>query len=693
MASLVAMLCLAAGHVASSQTIGFRPAAGFPMGTDASYFKPAYGGLVSWGSPLPMDLAGGRIVLGAEIDYAWMAAAYVERSYSLAGLGLSLAWRRPLAGPFALSLQLEGGGYMAIQHSPSAPAPEFAPWGGAGLALEFDATPRMAILLGPEYRMFGGMAGTIGLSAGLSWYYDAKQPAGSAPAPSTPKPRPLVAGGSAGELTIVTSKLQDIFPVQFAWYDDHPLGTVRIRNASGRTMTEVKVSLFAKQYMDNPKYSATLASLKPGDEAEVPVFGLFTNRILDESEGSKVSATLGIDYRLDGKDRRTELVQTLVLRDRNAIVWDDDRRAAAFVTAKDQTVMGFAKQVVGGIAFPYADRALVAALAIHEALRLHGISYVSDPASPYATASVGGAVDFLQFPRQTLSFKAGDCDDLSALYCALLEAAGVDTAFITVPGHIYMAVAMNGSIDDASKALSRPGNLVIAGGRAWLPVEVTLCKSDFFAAWQKGVDEWAEASAKGQAALYPVKEAWTLFKPVAFPGETAISPPPASRVSAVALPLLDAFADREIAAIMARGQLAATSGDPLVLNRLGILHARWGRLDKAADFFKRSLNAKETAASLINLGNLRLLAKDPSGALGYYDRAAALDPKSASAALAQAIARSQLADPAGTRKAYDRLKALSPDLAERHSYLASGSTDSARSASADSVAQRLVWEE
>ena len=49
------------------------------------------------------------------------------------------------------------------------------------------------------------------------------------------------------------------------------------------------------------------------------------------------------------------------------------------------------------------------------------------------------SVDFLQFPYQTLLYHGGDCDDLSILNCSLFEALGIQTAFITIPGHIYMA--------------------------------------------------------------------------------------------------------------------------------------------------------------------------------------------------------------------------------------------------------------
>ena len=38
------------------------------------------------------------------------------------------------------------------------------------------------------------------------------------------------------------------------------------------------------------------------------------------------------------------------------------------------------------------------------------------------------AIDHIQYPAQTLGGKTGDCDDLTVLYCALLESAGMATA-------------------------------------------------------------------------------------------------------------------------------------------------------------------------------------------------------------------------------------------------------------------------
>ena len=66
------------------------------------------------------------------------------------------------------------------------------------------------------------------------------------------------------------------------------------------------------------------------------------------------------------------------------------------------------------------------------------------------------AVDTLKFPRQTIDYKSGDCSDLSILYCALLESMQIETAFITVPGHIFMAVNLGVTPEAANKAFSHP---------------------------------------------------------------------------------------------------------------------------------------------------------------------------------------------------------------------------------------------
>ena len=90
--------------------------------------------------------------------------------------------------------------------------------------------------------------------------------------------------------------------------------------------------------------------------------------------------------------------------------------------------------------------------------------------------------DFIQFPLQTLDNRGGKCSDLSVLYASLLEAVGVETAFITTPAHIFLAVALTLDPQEARKVFGHPEDLIFKEGKTWLPLEVTLREGGFTAA-------------------------------------------------------------------------------------------------------------------------------------------------------------------------------------------------------------------
>jgi len=69
-----------------------------------------------------------------------------------------------------------------------------------------------------------------------------------------------------------------------------------------------------------------------------------------------------------------------------------------------------------------------------------GVLYQVDPTSPFTEVQENPmVVDSISLPRDTLKRITGDCDDLTVLFCSIFETVGVETGFITVPGHIYAA--------------------------------------------------------------------------------------------------------------------------------------------------------------------------------------------------------------------------------------------------------------
>jgi hypothetical protein len=265
-----------------------------------------------------------------------------------------------------------------------------------------------------------------------------------------------------------------------------------------------------ERYMGRPEVFAALPQLAPGETADVPVTALFNEVMLSLTENVTANGQVLFSYRSLGSLKETDFPIQMPVYHRNAMSWDDDRRAASFVSARDPAARLFARYAASAAeALPDngLPRNVRYAAALFEALAAYGINYVIDPASPFARMSEdAAALDSLNYPYQTLYYRGGDCDDLSILYCAMLEALGVGTAFITIPGHIYMAF-------DVGAEWGK--DLIEQGGRLWMPVEVTVPGEGFYRAWRIGAREWKQAGA--EARLYPMRESWAVYPPVTVP--------------------------------------------------------------------------------------------------------------------------------------------------------------------------------
>ena len=268
------------------------------------------------------------------------------------------------------------------------------------------------------------------------------------------------------KLEIIEMNMLEIFPVLFKHYDNNSFGHIVISNNSSLPATDVVITFFVEGYMDNPTLCKRIPIIQSNTLEKVDLFALFSSNVLNITEGTKASAKIAIEYNHDGKTSTVEQSQTLRLYGRNATRWDDDRKAAAYVTAKDPLVLEYSKRVtnlISQISGRTLDLNLKKAIGIHEALRETGLSYVTDPQTPFKEFSENVlAIDYLQFPRETLAYKSGDCDDLTILYCALLESIGVETAFITVPGHIYMAFSLKTPVSEAGKMFSNMNDFIIS---------------------------------------------------------------------------------------------------------------------------------------------------------------------------------------------------------------------------------------
>ena len=309
-----------------------------------------------------------------------------------------------------------------------------------------------------------------------------------------------------------------VFPVSYAWYEDNPVAMIRITNEEPNSITDLQMTFFMDSYMTQSWTFSVIPRLVSGESIDVPVTALFNQAMMNLTETVIANGSIQMQYRSLGARKDTVVPIQMPIFHRNTLSWDDDRRAAAFVSPRDSAARFFARYVAAGIEMSTGNQQLrntplnvVYAAALFEALRLYGITYVVVPSTSFARVSADESVlDNVSFPYQALYYKGGDCSYLSILFCSMLEALNVETAFITIPGHIYIAFDVG-----SNSWLANNPNIIEHNGKRWMPIELTVPNEGFNRAWRIGVQQWQRNGR--DADLYPIREAWEIYPSVTVP--------------------------------------------------------------------------------------------------------------------------------------------------------------------------------
>jgi tetratricopeptide (TPR) repeat protein len=561
-----------------------------------------------------------------------------------------------------------------------------SPRGGAGLS--YALNPSVALRLDAFYAYYFQLYGSLNLSLGVSFTTTPQQ----GPRVIQPPERPRF-------LDFSDLRLGSVFPIFHAFYDDHPVGSVVVRNTGAKPLTDVRVSFIIKQYMDGPKQSATIDELRPGETREVPLYALFKSTILEVTEPTKVTAEVDASYKeSDGSQNQAAATAALRVYDRNAMTWDDDRKAAAFVSAKDPWVLALSNNVtamVRDLRNPGVVKNLQTAIAFHDALRIYGLAYSPNPSTPYSyTSTHPETVDFLKFPRQTLTYRAGDCSDFSILYASFFESVGIETAFITIPGHIFMAINLELSEEEAKASLAEWEDLIFVDGKSWLPIETTMRDKGLLDAWREGAREWRQGVADKSAAFYPIHDAWKIYPPVGLAADATSAQIPAQDLVRLAYGAeLTTLVDAEIKSRVASlDEAISREATPKALNSRGVVYARFGRLELAEKDFLAALHSKgDYVFALFNLGNLAALRSDTRTAYDYYSRAVRAAPDNSRAYLELAGAAVALGKRDEAEADFSKAKELDPKLVAQ--YQASGQESQGGTRASEAEKRSTDWVE
>jgi len=313
---------------------------------------------------------------------------------------------------------------------------------------------------------------------------------------------------------------------------------------------------------------------------------------------------------------------------KKAVDWDNDQAVVAFMTPRESSVSQFARKVVtGGAGGSTLMNNAVGAL---EGLKSLNFRYVKDPSG----ASRSQTLDYVQFPRETLKARTGDCDDLTVLYASVLESIGIETAMVLVPGHIFMAFATDARATSAHQISFNSNDYLVDDGRVWIPIEATLIPQGFVKAWSHGAREAARWKKAGKLTLVKTHQAWLNHPPMALPKDDVIVEVKGTALEKAVATSLKALEARNQTFLNKRlktlsGLSKAKNAKAKGLNAYGTLLAHAGRYDEAKAIFAKGVSRfADEPALAINLANTHLLMGEEVDAAAYLSSVEALDDAS-----------------------------------------------------------------
>ncbi len=436
-------------------------------------------------------------------------------------------------------------------------------------------------------------------------------------------------------ISIQKIDLKPVFTAANKYYVKNPIGTITVRNNDDKSFRNVKITLGLKKYCDFPT-EIVVPDLAAGEEKGIPVTMTFNDSIFELTEDTPVQMDVRVSYFEDNTEKSISQNAPITLYSRNTIAWSEKDRIASFITPKDPPIVEFARTAIRDnmllLKGSTVTRPLAKAALFYESMNALGISYVPDPKTPFTEVSKNPDVlDYVQFPRETLRRKTGDCDDTTALLAALLESVGVSVALIDMPGHILL---MANTEESDIAVIGLPAERFIRfQGTYWVPIETTRLGQDFAAAWQSGIATVLSAKDPSQIRYMRVEEAMEKFPPVTLVAVEKDSQAfPADKVRGTFPPVLTKLQEERYEALLKdiKKEIKDNPVDHMLQVRLGMIQVEGGHAAEGRQTFISLLKEDEAvevqSAARNNLGNLAYLDGDYKEAFTHYEKGLILTP-------------------------------------------------------------------
>lgn len=633
--------------------------------------KTGYGGgtKISYRTPFALEFSAGLdyLILPRETK---TSESLTPASYLRTGIGVG--FNIPIGERFALVPGVNAGIYNLNVSGET----KKAMFVGGSLSFVYKINQRFAIEIPAVAEFNRGIFADIGLAPGLTVNLSKMF-------------------SDEALVSMEVKEVKPVFPVLYSWYEKNSFGTVSVTNQEDSGITDVSVSFFQSQYMAQPKECARISRIEQGESKDVDLIAFFNESMLELIEKVDTQGVVTVSYSVLGQKKEKNFPVTLGIYGRNSMSWDDDRRAAVFVSSKDPAAMLFARHVMSCVRNNLRSgvpQNIQYAMGIFEALDEFGINYVIDPNSSYSDNVGSSSIDFLQYPYQTLMYRGGDCDDLSILTCSLFEAVGIRTAFITIPGHIFIAFDSGVKQKDAGRYFHSLNEYIVSDGEVWVPLEITLSDEGYTKAWRVGAREWYSAARTNEAMLYKMHESWQIYRPVSVPGAAVkFLLPERNDVLARFSGSIDEWIVREISPqIRAYNESLANGEDAGVRNDFGILYVRYALFDEAESQFKIARKMKNDNA-VLNTASMYFAKEQYEYASLLYKQIIKNDDENTLAYLGLARCAYELGDYKTCDDAYAVVLERDMDTAAKYAYLGSFETVQGRAFSLSERLENTIW--
>ena len=487
------------------------------------------------------------------------------------------------------------------------------------------------------------------------------------------KKKSLEFKSNAPQIVLKDMKLDQIFSAAYKQYANKPVGRIRIQNTSGTEYGNLKLTFSIKGYMDFPT-TTDIPRLAANETQEIDLLASFNNQILEIDEDTGVQVEVALNFVRDGKDDAIRLTQPMTIYGKNAILWSKANMVGSFVTPKDDTLRDFVRQAINESKpkpGPLSDN-IVTAMTLFDVFSAHGIRYVVDPNSPYSEVD-NNRVDYVQFSRETLKIKSGDCDDLSVLMSTGLENLGVKTAILDVPGHLLMMFDSGFSVAEKDRISLQESLMVERDGNIWIPVEATMIGTSFAEAWAEGARKYFKFRKDKSLNVISLMNAWKEYFPVTLkPAAYTISVPSESRVKPLVNREQNILLQKSLARLVKPYEIIAglQPENTNALMQVAIIYAKNGLYSQADETFDKILKmSPDNSAVHNNRGNIFYSKGEFDRAIETYSYAEQLSANDPGVKVNMAMSYYQLGQLTDARLKFDEARTISQDVVEKYAGL------------------------